>query len=387
MTSSDNPRHLAVLAGNGLSVAFSEELLLDRITAEVMARLAAAHADSDAVTNAMHKVANHDLNTNAEYDFEALIGAFGGQSNILRDLMLYADLVDQSNETLTSSIAQVQKFVTDVQRQGVGHVLEVIAERSIAYEDESGPLRELLSEVVGAFDGHKTIANLNYDTLVLSALMEDHKDDVCDMASGWQTGTAAVPGDFTYKINRLRGGANEFVDWSKRPIRLVNLHGSLTFWMDTNGEQWKFPVGALRGEALGEDPATVWDAYRRGLLPYQPLVVLANQYDKTQLVAEQPFAMGYDVFAEGLAEADHWLVIGYSFRDYCVSDRLRASFEARSTRPHVLVVTLGGSPDVATIESALGWENTSGDSSSWLTVFRGGATALVGSAEWKKFLA
>jgi len=113
-------RNLAVLIGNGLSIAFDESLLLGRISEEMTNRFTAAYTGSEAVKKAMQRVAQHQPTGDPQTDFEVMIGAFGGQSGILEDLAIFADLTRNSDPVIANAIQKVREFVSEVRRQGIG---------------------------------------------------------------------------------------------------------------------------------------------------------------------------------------------------------------------------------------------------------------------------
>ena len=117
----------------------------------------------------------------------------------------------------------------------------------------------------------------------------------------------------------------------------------------------------------------------------RPVVVLANPRDKADHVSEYPFALAYEVFTDGLDQADQWLVIGYSFKDEPVNGRLRNAFLEREIKPKMLVVTHGESPSRVVVERALGWGADDGDSSAWLTINREGANGIQETEDWATF--
>jgi hypothetical protein len=67
-------RNLAMLVGSGLSIAFSDQLLLTNISKEMISRFTAEYTGSDAVAKAMQNVAKHQPTGDPETDFEVLIG-------------------------------------------------------------------------------------------------------------------------------------------------------------------------------------------------------------------------------------------------------------------------------------------------------------------------
>src|SRR5262249_1247403 len=158
---------------------------LNRISHEMTTRFTRQYTGSTAVATAMQNVAKHvPAGGDPETDFEALIGAFGGQSDILMDLSKFAELMKNSDPEIANAIREVRKFVGEVQRRGIGHTLEIIAERSYSDTGRREPLANFFALLLDEFQDSVTVANLNYDTLVLSVLAESYGEILSDMADG-----------------------------------------------------------------------------------------------------------------------------------------------------------------------------------------------------------
>lgn len=377
-------RNLAMLIGNGLSIAFDKELLLSRISQEVIARFTAQHPGSDAVAQAMQKIALRAKAENPGGDFESLIGAFGGQNDILRDLGEFAELIKDSRSDVPGAIHTVRNFLKEVRRRGIGHTLEIISERSYSDGVRRQPLADFFNALLAEFRDHVTIANLNYDTLILSVLA-DQQEILTDMARGGPGFTTSVGGMDYPSTWRLRQEASEFLSFEQRRLRLLHLHGSLTYWQLGPDCYRKLKVESLRG-TIGSSGKTIWQRYRDGEMPDAfPLVVLTNQDSKSQHVTWYPYNLAYH-FANGdFIDADRWMIVGYSFRDACVNDLLRRSWNARSSNaPRILVVTHGDELTSETVEHAFGW-----DPGTWadhrLEFVRGGVSAVTESTSWTSF--
>jgi hypothetical protein len=110
-------------------------------------RFTAAYPGSDAVAQAMQNVAKHQLTGDPAEDFEILIGAFGGQSDILNDLSVFADLTRNSVPETANAIQKVREFVAEVRRRGIGHTLEIISERSYADDVRRQPVDDFITRV------------------------------------------------------------------------------------------------------------------------------------------------------------------------------------------------------------------------------------------------
>jgi hypothetical protein len=366
--------NLAMLVGNGLSIAFSQDLLLNNITTQVVERLTGIYSGrSDEVARAMQKIAVRAQAENPTGDFESLIGAFRGQTDILDDLRSFA-LLTEGNHDMAAAISKVLVFVQGVQQRGMGHTLQIIVEKSKPDAGAFGAISDFLRTAIDEFTSRVTIANLNYDALVLTALTADYKDDFCDMGIGWDSKTVTTLTTTPFTAHTLRSNAD--FPASKR-IRLLDLHGSVTFWK-VGGSFLKIPLDIAR-------ETEVWDKYREMAVFAFPLVVLANQHDKIDHVKRHPFKLAYEVAEADFRNSDHWLIVGYSFRDTCVNDLLKRCWEVRSPKPKILVVTYGDTPSVEDVESAFGWESgTLSDHDT--TIERGGVVGLGGTSAWESFV-
>lgn len=371
-------RGIATLVGNGLSIAFNPELNLQSITEEVLRRI--EKADGGDVVVAMKEIAERALPdgaTSAE-DFEVLVGVFGAESRTLDVLGTLAVLTKPSDKDLRDAIRRVSTFAKQIRDTGVSHVLEVIAERSHAYVTEAQSLYDLITAITESFDGRVVIGNLNYDTLLLAALLAVCQSDVADMGHGNRPVNILVHDGVEREVQRLRSSSEDFP--GNKRVQLLHIHGSLTYWATQDKNIYaKLPKEILNGRDQ-------WRAIREETTNVRPVVVLANQKDKAEHVARYPFSLAYEMFSGGLAEVDHWLIIGYSFRDDPVNSLLRAKFINRDRKPYVLVVTYGRELQQRDVERAFGWRAEDGSSTSWLTINRGGARGVENTDDWQDFV-
>jgi len=375
-----------VLVGNGLSIAFNPGLNLASITKEMISRMESATEDGDKVVHAMNETARRAVSEGevTDEDFEKLVGAFDSQVLTLDELSKLADLVASDDAELQKSIHDVATFSQKVRDMGISYVLEVIMERSRGDWTLHDEMHQLVQAIIGNFSGTVYIGNLNYDTLLLSSLKAVNAP-MSDMAHGFDRFPILVkdednPEDagVSYTVTRLRTELNFPVGPGYR-VRLLHLHGSLTFWGSTkNNLHFKAPVEVLRNHAM-------WAGLRKADPKWRPAVVLANQRDKAHHVGRYPFKLAYEAFQEGLQEAQHWLIIGYSFRDACVNDILRNEFIRRKVKPKVLVSTYGDYLSTEQVELAFGWGAEDEDSSGWLTINREGAKGLQQTWDWAVF--
>jgi hypothetical protein len=334
-----------MLVGNGLSIAFSDKLMLGNISSEVTDRLTSIYGHrSDDVAKAMQKVAAHARTGDPINDFESLIGAFGDQSDILRDLTTFADLTEDSPK-ISEMIKHVREFVGTVQRKGIGHTLEIIVEHSKPENGVFDTISNFLSLAIGAFSGQICVANINYDDLILTELSKDiYRSEFCDLGTGYGERILENLLDTPFRAFPLRT-----INDLPRRIRLLNLHGAVTFWQ-VGDDYLKIPLATARKTEL-------WERYRNADIAAAPLIVLANQHDKADHVRLYPFNLAYEVAEDDFRDSDHWLIVGYSFRDTCVNDLLRRSWEVPRNRPKILIVTKGDNPTTNDVENAFGWES------------------------------
>ena len=381
---SRSQQNLAVLVGNGLSIAFNPRLNLAEITQEMIAQIEAATDNGDKVVHAMKVIAERAVEDGAvtDDDFEKLVGAFDSQAFTLEELSTLAGLVAANDDSLKAAIDEVSSFSQRVRDMGVSYVLRVIMDRSRADWIEHLEMHSLVLAILDAFDGEIYFGNLNYDTLLLSALMALGAS-MADLGRGYPPLTikvtdredAEAPAR-TYSAWPLRREDDLPIN---RRVKLLHLHGSLTYWHDSTDEQHiKLPIDVLRDHDL-------WSGLREGNPKWRPSVVLANQRDKARHVLKHPFKLAYEIFQKGLAKAEHWIIIGYSFRDACVNDILREEFMRASTKPRVLVCTYGDELTDSEVERAFGWGAAEGDSREWLLINRDGARGLKDSFEWALF--
>ncbi|MFF5625346.1 SIR2 family protein [Microbacterium sp. LWH10-1.2] len=369
---SASERNVAALVGNGMSIAFEPSLNLTSITEEVLRRIESE--DGGQVVEAMKKVAEWALpdGASSDHDFELLVGAFGFESRTLGLLDSLAALREPADEDLRDAIDAVARFAQRVRDGGIAHVLEVIAERSHASQERAAPMRRLMSALIHDFDGRISIGNLNYDTLLLAALMKVCPKEFSDLGDGRKE-TTVVLGLSEHPANRLRRRRADFPKYQR--VRLLHLHGSLTYWSDGDTSV-KVSLPEL-------EAASPWRAIRSGETTARPLVVLANPQEKPEQVRRHPFGLAYDLFSDALDEADSWLVVGYSFRDESVNLRMQESLAAYEEPPRMLVVTHGDSPSRQEISRALGVEPSS--THAWLHIDKRGAYGLEARSSWSWF--
>lgn len=384
--------NLTVLSGNGLSTAYNLDLRLDLLCAEVISRIDASKEEAElddmsvtsrhTVATLMANVARNLDGNDPTKDFEVLIGAFVAQKNAIQHMYRLAEALSPEDQHLAQALKDSAAFARKVSDEGISHVLEVISERSMAYASRQAPLEEFVDAIAEAFVGRITFANLNYDTMLHAALLATRKSDLCDLGDGRRTRRLKDDDGHTFDCVGLRKQL-DFPE-SKR-IRLLQLHGSYSWWYDPDsaGEN-----SVVRFEAWQVREESFLSQVRSNEINLRPAVVLANQVSKSEEVQKYPFSLAYDGLAHSLRCSDHWLIVGYSFRDEAINAALRDAFGEResSSFPKVIVITLGDLPSRAKVERAFGWGKSEGNSD-WLVFHREGVSTSTESANWSKWVA
>ncbi|MGQ3385275.1 hypothetical protein [Glutamicibacter sp. TV12E] len=379
-------RNLAVVAGNGLSVAFSSELVLGKITERLLEELTKIAPNGNDVLRALAKVATRIEDDGAldVNDFEQLVGAFESQAALLEDLSDLAGLASNGGTRLQQSLEDVRQFTRQLLRMGTGIVLKIILDSSPTNWESTKHLHSFFRSFYQEFSGTITFSNLNYDYLVLATLrMLDFS--FCDMADPRKPAQITFTDDEIgehvvverTKGYELRGDLSFPAD---RRIRLIHPHGSFAYWQNTyTGAIVKFPIESLRRHNILSDMDD-------GSKHMMPVVVLANSREKPRRVLEQPFKLAYEAMAQGLSESKHWLIVGYSFRDDSVNAELLKAFLRHDPKPKILISTFGNDLKRSKVEDAIGWGAEDGTSFSTIIFDRDGVEGIEERDPWSVFI-
>lgn len=384
-----NTRKLAVVAGNGLSISFTENLKLDRITSELTENLDHATNGNESATAAMRSIADmfehdHQEGDTASEDFERLVGAFESQAVIIDELEDLVSLAPTNDENLVKSIKATADFSRRVRDIGTRVVLKTILENSEVEEDQTKSMEDFFESIANAFGGTISFGNLNYDPLVLKMMLR-LRLPFCDLGDGRSLNLVGIYRKTSdgkreqvgsHQTYELRDSVN-FPRTKSMRIRLIHLHGSVTYWKKrSDSKVSKFPLEALRFGNLLKIDGVNFDRW-------EPSVVLANTFEKPRRVQEYPFRVGYDALTAGLKNSDHWLIVGYSFRDESINDMLRRTFTEKVVKPTILVSTYGEELKSETIRSCFPTDEADPN---WLLVDRDGAMKLPKTETWQEFI-
>lgn len=379
----ENPKkNVAVLTGNGLSIAFNQDLALSSITREVLRRI--EEENGDKATNALKALSSRIVQSGdklSDADFEVLVGAFGLEYKTLGLLKNLSMVLHREDPVLSQAFGQVLDFVRNVRNQGLSHVLEVIMEYSELSAGKQQELLQLIDLICSSFDGFVKFGNLNYDSLLLTALLKSKwKNELADIADGrLNAAVEEVSQDMPVPARRLRERIEDFPN--DRHIWLLHLHGSICYWNSSEDKIFlKVERHDLKSEAL-------FKKMRAGELgSHEPAVVLTSESEKQSEVDSYPFSLAYQGFSAQLNESSAWIIIGYSFRDVPVNEMLKKAFLSQVDKPKVFVSTYGSEPSRQQIEQVLGWGKEDPDSKEWLFICDKGAFGIKNSPEWKQFL-
>lgn len=402
MRKNDDPpnQSIAALLGNGVSITAEPTLAIPDLTAEIATRFGGVTNAfyADPVQRVLARLAQRGADTgDPRRDFEAMIGPLDERRADFADLRELVDIIAAEVQPVKKAIDTVDDFVAVLRRHGVGHTLNVIAERSRADFAHRSKIDDFLGAIVDASnDKGLTVGNLSYDCLVMASLIEQFSHRLCDMADGRfvkRIDLRDTVGSLGAAARPLRTEVSDFPSRGFRDIRLLHLHGSLTWLRDpATGLVYRFPIEALREDFdLLEDGTFTtrpshWERWRTGDSKWEPQVVLTNQSAKSDVVAKEPFKLGYDVLYEDLVRSDRWIIAGYSFRDGCVNDLLKNAWDNRSTAPMVLIVTMGDGLTEDEILESLGWNLfTDPLPEVFLRIHRDGVESAPTSTEWAEW--
>lgn len=373
---------IAVITGNGLSIAQNPDLSLTSLTEGIRGRIDRHRNDGQVEPSlVLRDISARAKAGDPECDFEALLGPLDTMTEFLEQLDQLSKVMASAPAKVSSSIGVATKFVEAVHRVGLSHVLQVISERSVASFNSRGVIEDFMVAVMDAAgSGKVVVGNLNYDLLEHAVLADMFGDRFCDMAYGYnKKAVELVPGWLATARPLRHLGA----PYPPRQLVLLHLHGSLSWLRGPDGRVYRFTARDIRNSGY-------FDALRSGSTEWTPEVVLTNQDRKSALVQQEPFSWAYGEFKSRLDDADRWVIVGYSFKDECVNDMLkRALLKRIDDPPKILVVTQGADPSDLTLRLALGWleyHRQCPPFEDWVRVERTGVGGALRSVAWRDWV-
>jgi SIR2-like domain len=304
--------------GNGLSIGFDRRLATEVLTDRVLASL------GDDYASVLRDLA--ELGTPEDPDTVPVDVTRGGFEQLAGPLDRLADALVAMQRLFTgpstSPLFAGLREAADGLRQHyvriVGTVLREIDACCVmedADEERRASWREMNAFAAELIKLHATVFTLNYDSLFMSALLEQR----AWVYDGFRSGTLNVPLDH----------------WSE-PATLYHLHGSVAWRRAADGLVHKARLQTIRQEKLLE----AWAAgdTGRGL----PAVILGDL--KTRYTEQYPFSTFYDELHRELSTESLVVVGGYSFGDRPLN-RALARFLSRNTQNRLLIWNPVGTPD------------------------------------------
>lgn len=306
---------ITYIFGNGLSIAYSSEYQLPKLTNRVRAGLQAQPfgRGQDTLLDAVRRLYERlQGDQTATIDtFENYAGPIDRLAFALEELGELA-LVAES-ETAQQHIKETAKFARDIYTRSVAVVLgEVTAHPNDGDWSAVDNVANTLFNAVTTH-GEVNVFTLNYDALLDSALIKAGREKFADEFSGYGLTTIQLNG-ISVTAHRWREPQEQP---ENRPIRLRHLHGAAT-WLRHDGRVLKVAtLDDLR-------KADVWNSWAKGspdAQAAQPLVVLGDRKD--QQVSLPPFSEQYVELAVRIAESDKVTIAGYGFGDEPLNRAIR----------------------------------------------------------------
>jgi hypothetical protein len=305
--------------GNGLSSGFDRGLTTPAITDRVMASLGSREKD------VLRELAQ--LGTPEDPDAAPLDVDRGGFEQLAGPLDRLADALVAVQRLYTGPgtsrlLANLRDAADDLRRHYVRIVGTVLREvdaccRMEGANDERRaswqPMNAFAAELVKL---RATIFTLNYDSLLMSALLEQR----VMVYDGFRFGPLNVPLD----------------PWDE-PATLYQLHGSVALHRAADGVVYKLGLPTVREDKLLE--AWVAGDMDHGV----PAVILTDL--KTRYTEHPPFSTFYDELHHSLSNDSFAVVGGYSFGD-CPLNRALAHFLSRDRQNRLLVWNPSGTAGV-----------------------------------------
>lgn len=343
----------ACLIGNGFSASYNDQLLVPHLTQGIVDELAQLSGGdaAQALASFARKFEGYK-----EGDFESILTPLESVGGALQHLTRLAPLGSEAPSEISQALESSATFVRDVYRLGFGTVLRLVANRSRGMGDEvfTRTVVETCRRISQLRSrGAIAIGTLNYDGLLHAGFLKClRRSQVADLSAGYNKSRLAPVGTRTLACQLFRSTD----DLPRAEVHIINLHGSLSWLQEPDtGQIWKFEMEDLR-------EVSYWNSFMNAQVSMYPTLVLTNRKDEA--VRQAQFNFAYEVFERRLANANRWLIAGYSLGDIPVNNAIRRAYRSRErwrkTKPKVLVLDKGGTEDalVERISNATGISET-----------------------------
>lgn len=316
---------LAVLVGNGLSIAVNESLRLDRLTRDFLDRHAADREDLERL------IAGVNLGPVVPTeDFEGLVGGLESAEEVIGAFMGLARRVAHPDLREAADLLERQGVPALVRRLYYAYcaeVLDAIGEHARGPLPEPGLAFGAWLKAMYQAHGRMGLFTLNYDVLLERMLVSDNllglRPELTDFFSGLEDRQEWI--ELVPRGDAALGRLFYPEDPVDRPIALHHLHGCLThFRKNEDGSIWKFDSSDVRSRG-------VYD-YLMGAeaAEFAPSVILGSR--KVDKSREWPFSFAFLSLEQEARAARTVVIAGYSFRDEAVNVRLAAAADSGERR-------------------------------------------------------
>ncbi len=322
---------VACLVGNGLSIAYNPELAIPDITAELISRLTDNPSTTQRTQDIWARAIAHLGGCPpSKDDFEGLLGPLERLPGTLHSLAEVQALIS-SNHPRDPRVRDLQRaclVIKSLYREGVGHALSIIDERSRGQDDiASDRVLNFVKSVLLMGSQHSDVSfgTLNYDSLLNGMVINATSNNCTDMADGQHGSGFPIGPGLTLDGFPLRDVDNMMED----RCRIYDLHGSVAWWGSPglDSDMAKFTLSDLRSNNVVDD-------WRSKGISWSPVVLLTDQ--KSQRSSLFPFSFAYAGFERRLVAADNWVIVGYSFGDQPVNNMLRRAAAPGSKQVRVV---------------------------------------------------
>lgn len=304
-----------LLVGNGLSRGFSDDFRMPELTRRIWERLQHAGLADDLLR--LVRFANTEDTAlpvdQHEENFEKIAGAVDRMAGAV----LAIEPLLSGTGSLVDGLRDASRELRSLYRRIAGIALLEIDEvvRTAGREDGSRDdawaqlhdFAEALWDWHARPGGDLVVYTLNYDSLLISALLEKHPR----VYDGMPYSALELP------LDRWSG-----------TLGLYPLHGALTWFQDEAGMASKRTTDEVRDDQILEAWAAGEERFG------SPLVILGDA--KTTAVSQPPYSHYYGQFAAEIDTCDTVVVGGYGFGDRPVN-RVLAQYLAGNPRRELQV--------------------------------------------------
>jgi hypothetical protein len=374
---------IMVLVGNGLSIAFNEDMKVSNITKDFEKVFGEGNLE---MCNVLLGSIDKE-NSRLKEDFESLVGSIYSFEYNVAEFKRINESSKLESDGIGESLDKMIDYFEMLVRYAKWNILEIIRKKTA---NENKDFDNFIESLIKKFNGfHVTFANLNYDAMIYRSLTRRYSGEFYDLAYGDIKGS---------KKFKLREDIESFDKVKEKKICLLHLHGCLNFVEEivSNEEngvaeswQYKLVLDLLDNSGVFGSELQIRDKYK-------PLVVLNSAENKHNDIAKNPYKLAYEYFDKKLQLSNKLLILGYSFRDHVVNKRLHDAFYRNIKLKQILIVNyIDGKFEkndykrivnkAFCIKQNTGYESNNMDRSNIIKFNFDGAKEFLNSDDWKEF--